>query len=114
MGLASLALPFVASAQCYLNDQEVPCEQLKGAFGWIAGIGLLFGLIVLVTTLFWLWMLVHAATKPIENKVVWIILMVVFGPLVSLIYYFMVKRKFSEPSAPQVPPVGPTVPPMQQ
>ena len=105
---AGTLMPLLASAQCELNGKEVPCEELtQGAAGWILGGGLVFlgimMLLLLVLTIFWIWMLVHAIAKPIENKAVWIVLMLIFGIPVSIAYFFLVKRKFQEAPAPTQP-----------
>ncbi|KKU13546.1 MAG: hypothetical protein UX17_C0014G0007 [Parcubacteria group bacterium GW2011_GWC2_45_7] len=89
----------LAQSRCVLNGQEVPCEELaesaKGMIGW--GIGLLAVIFVvgIAATIFWLLMIVHAASHPIENRAMWIILMVLTGVVGALIYYFVVKRKFN-------------------
>ncbi|MBD3270103.1 hypothetical protein GF376_01100 [Candidatus Peregrinibacteria bacterium] len=85
-----------AQANCTLNGQSVPCEELTPFLG--AGIGIMIAFLIIgfIIFIFWLWMLIHAATKPIDNKALWIILMVLLGFPVSLIYYFIVKRNFNE------------------
>jgi len=118
--ILSLALPIMASAQCYLNDKAVPCDELtKGAGKWIIGGGIVFMIIMAIISILafilWLVMLIHAASKPIDNKVLWIVLMVIIGIPVSIIYYFVVKRKFDkgqvQPPQPPVQPPTPAAPP---
>ncbi|MBI5079052.1 PLDc N-terminal domain-containing protein [Candidatus Wolfebacteria bacterium] len=41
-------------------------------------------------------MIVHAARHPINNKGVWIVVMIFTGIVGALIYYFTVKRKFNQ------------------
>jgi magnesium-transporting ATPase (P-type) len=53
---------------------------------WIA-IALVFGV-------FWLWMLIHAATHPIQNRALWIVVIVFFNIVGAIVYYFAVKRGF--------------------
>jgi len=111
-----LSLTNVLAQEKYiLNGEEVPGEQVTRAVGkFIGGFFLLFVLAAVVgilAAIFWLVMLIHAATKPIENKAVWIIVMVLTGIVGAIIYYFAVKRKFQ---APVVQPQAPTqTPPMQ-
>ena len=100
---------------CEWNSQEVPCEQLyrtaKPFIGLGIGLILFFVLIGLLFAIFWIWMLVHAATKNIENKALWIILLIIFGFLAAIVYYFAVKRPFDKNTPVQpMPPVdsGPT------
>ena len=62
---------------------------------------------MVVSTVFWILMIVHAATKPVENKVIWIVIMILTGIIGALVYYFAVKRKFNKPSVPptSTPPI---------
>jgi len=60
-------------------------------------------LVGIAAFIFWIVMLVHAASHPVENKAMWIILMVFTGVIGSLIYYFVVKRKFAKQIAQQGP-----------
>jgi len=104
---AQLAL---AQAKCMVNGREVPCEelgnQIKGFLGWgIGGFLVIFALIILATV-FWIMMIVHAARHPINNKGVWIVVMIFTGIVGALIYYFAVKRKFNQ----QFPQSNLTVP----
>jgi hypothetical protein len=96
---------------CFVNGQEVPCEealqQFKSAVG--LGIGAMVALIALglAAFVFWLMMLIHAASKPIENKGMWIVLLVLTGIIGAIIYYFAVKRKFNKAPS-QAPMPRPT------
>lgn len=80
-------------------------------FGFsLAGIGF-FGIISLWILLiigifiwpiiFWIKMFIHAASHPIENKIPWIVIMILFSFLGAVFYYFMVKRDFDK--QPQLP-----------
>jgi len=88
-----------AAAKCTVNGKEVDCaelgNQVKGFLGWGIGIFLLFAALGIWATVFWIMMIVHAAKHNVENKAMWIILMVFTGIVGALIYYFVVKRKFS-------------------
>ena len=117
--LLSLILPLATSAQCYINNKPVPCDQ--GAIKWILGGSIVFMVVMVIISIlffiFWLVMFIHAISKPIENRVLWIVLMIILGIPVSIVYYFVVKRKFNkeqiQPSAqpqPPVPPQNPTTP----
>lgn len=71
--------------------------------------------IIGVVLLLWFWikMIIHAASKPIEHKTAWILVLVFLGWLGGIIYYFSVKRKFTEatpmiPDNDMTPPVAPT------
>lgn len=88
------------AGKCLVNGREVPCEQavqqLKTVVG--AGIGFFIAMIALVVLIgaFWLWMLIHAITKPIPNKALWLVLILLTGIIGSVVYFFVVKRKFAE------------------
>ena len=81
----------------------------------LGGFFIVMMVILVVLFALWLWMIIHAASKPIENKAMWIVLMVLVGPIVSIVYYFVVKRKMDKqevivvPQQPQqpMPPVAP-------
>jgi hypothetical protein len=90
----------LAQAKCYKSGVEVPCEELaksvKSFFAWgIGGFLFVFALIIL-TTVFWIMMIVHAARHPINNKGIWIVVMIFTGIIGAIIYYFAVKRKFNQ------------------
>jgi len=97
------------SGKCYLNGQEVPCEQALQSLKRFAGVGigllLFFLLVVVLGFVFWIMMLAHAISKPIENKSMWIVLLIFTGVLGAIAYYFLVKRKFGKqvPVAPSAP-----------
>jgi len=100
LGLLAVANQVVfAAAKCTVNGREVDCaelgNQVKGFLGWGIGIFLLFAALGIWATVFWIMMIVHAAKYNVENKAMWIILMVFTGIVGALIYYFVVKRKFS-------------------
>src|SRR3990167_6666479 len=89
----------LAAAKCTVNGREVDCAELgnkvKGFLGWGIGGFLVFFALGIWATVFWIMMIVHAAKYDVENKAMWIILMVFTGIVGALIYYFVVKRKFS-------------------
>lgn len=84
----------LAQAKCYKFGKEVPCEELGGLLGWGLGLMALVFIVGIVFFIFWIIMIIHAASKPIENKALWIILLVFTGIVGALIYYFVVKRNF--------------------
>ena len=88
LALFSLALPAV-SAACTLNGQEVACSSFFATMGAFLFIG---GLLVLLTTIFWIWILVDCIKREFSDKVLWILLIVLTGFLGAIIYYFVVKR----------------------
>lgn len=126
---AGFALPVLAMAQSYdynyddytyddyyYNDYYNDYYYDSGASMMAGGVALVlflvFGLIGLVLTAFVIWMIVDAARRPMENKALWIILMVIFGIIPAVIYFFMVKRKLG-PIKKATPAVGGSQPPTQ-
>ncbi len=112
MGTIFTQVAFAAS-KCSVNGQEVSCEaladQAQGLLGWGIGIMILLAILGLVSTVFLIMMLVHAAKHNVDNKPMWIILMVFTGVVGALIYYFVEKRKFdAHMMAPSVSPAMPT------
>lgn len=113
--MASFFLPLFAfgisspayAATCRLNGEDIPCDQLGGGFARVIGLGFgffLFAFVCMIAgTVFWLMMIIHAASKPIENRPMWIVLMVLTGIVGALIYYFVVKRGFHEGSSSAMP-----------
>lgn len=93
----------LAQAKCFANGQEVPCKELANTVKAFAGFGIAAAIIFLVlgifATVFWLMMIIHAAKHSIENKALWIVIMAITGIVGALIYYFVVKRKFVAPGA---------------
>jgi len=105
--LAGTAYAWLAAAQarCQFNGKDVPCEAIgKGLLGLGLGVFAFLSLICLVYFIFWLIMLIHALSKPIENKALWVILLIVLNPLGAILYYFLVKRKFDAGQVTLVPP----------
>jgi hypothetical protein len=49
--------------------------------------------IVILLCAFWLWMLIDAIKREFENKVLWIILIILLGFLGAILYFFIVRRK---------------------
>lgn len=104
--LALLTSPTPAS-DCTLNGQPVPCDQLADAAApFLVGFGLFFlclfllffvlGVAGFILTIL---MIIHAAQHEIKDRAMWIVLMVLLGPIAALIYYFAVKRPFDEQPA---------------
>lgn len=74
----------------------------KGEIGNIIGFGLFFLFLVVAISIFclvfWILMLVHAISKPIKQKAVWILIILLFGIIGALVYYFAIKRDFDKVS----------------
>ena len=74
---------------------------------------LVFGLIILAATAFWIWMLIDAITKcpSAENKKLIWVLVIIFLHLIGAAIYFFVQRPKNPSAAATAPPPGP--PPMR-
>lgn len=62
-------------------------------FDIIKKIFLYGGPILLLFTIFWLWMLIDCIRRDFGDKTLWIILLVFLNILGAILYYFFVKRK---------------------
>lgn len=111
LSLMTLLLPASGAAQvAQSNGAELMAVPLL--FGL-----LLISLIALAALIFNVWMLIDAAVKPVDNKVLWIVLLVIglvvgFGFIVALVYFFTDRKKFqrvgvSQPAQPWQPQQAP-------
>jgi hypothetical protein len=98
---------FAANPVCSLNGQVVPCDQLGKQMSGFLGLGLLLFIVILGigiwSLVFWVLMVVHAAKHPIEDKAMWIIILVFTGIIGAIAYYFAVKRTVEKQAS--IPPV---------
>jgi len=63
-------------------------------WGWFMGIGILGLFLVLFASVFWVWMLIDCLKrKKFEDKLVWIIVLLLLNFLGAILYYFLVKSK---------------------
>ena len=90
----------LSEGKCSVNGKEAPCEEALQQLKTFAGIGFgiiaLIGGVILVGSIFWLLMLIHAISKPIENKAIWIFILLFTSVVGALVYFFVVKRKFGK------------------
>jgi len=85
------------TSKCIVNWEEVDCkEAVSWFFAMWAKILLILWVVMFVFFVFWLWMFIHAISNKIPNKFLWIIILIFLSYLWAIIYYFVVKRKFSE------------------
>jgi len=80
-------------AQCSVNGNEVPCDELPVAP--VIGFGVFFIFIMIVgfiTFAIWLWLFIDAIRFEKENLILWLLGMFFIGPLVSIVYFFVRKR----------------------
>ena len=97
----------LAQATCTVNGKEVPCEQAFQTLKTWAGLGfgaiIAFFVLLVLGLIFWIMMLVHASTKPIENRGMWIIILLFTSIIGATAYYFSVKRKFNREHTVAIP-----------
>lgn len=94
-------------ATCTVNGQTVSCDEAvktaKNFIGWGIGVILAILIIGLLGTIFWIMMIVHAASQPIDGKVAWIVILLLTHLLGAIIYYFVIKRPFDDKKSPRTP-----------
>lgn len=97
----------LAQAKCTVNGKEVPCEQAFQTLKTWAGLGfgaiIAFFVLLALGFIFWLMMLIHASTKPIENRGMWVVILLFTSIIGAVAYYFVVKRKFNREHAVVMP-----------
>lgn len=83
----------LAEATCKINNQVVPCDQLPQWFSWAPWVMFIIFLpLSILFFIFWIKMLIHAIEHQKENKVVWVLVIVLLQVLGAIIYYFTEKR----------------------
>jgi phosphatidylglycerophosphate synthase len=104
-----------AAEECKLNGQVVPCEQLgktlTSFLGWGIIIFVIFFTLGILSMVFLIMMIVHVAKHDVENKAMWIVIMVLTGFIGAIVYYFVIKKDFdkkniisNQPSVSNTPP----------
>lgn len=83
------------------DDKEIHInyKDAGGLGGFLVVVLIFVFFIVLVflgSLIFWLQMLIHAISKPITSKALWILILLIFGIVGAMIYYFAVKREFKK------------------
>jgi|GEM_PF-1692297 len=80
---------------CTVNGKSVPCDAMAKGAGLLLLIPIFFALIGFLLFIFWIVTLIHALTRPIQNKIVWVIV-IVFVPFGFILYYFIEMRPFNK------------------
>jgi hypothetical protein len=85
-----IALTNTALAECTVNGQVVPCDQVpKWPFAVIAVIAVL----MMIGMVFWFMMLIDLVKNEKDNDlVVWLLVLLFFGILGAIVYYFARKK----------------------
>jgi len=79
-----------------INIDYKDARGLGGFIGVILAFAFFVVLVCLAALVFWVLMLIHAISKPIKSKAVWILILLIFGIIGAVIYYFAVKREFNK------------------
>ena len=83
-------------ATCTLNGEVVDCSELETVAAIGLGIFAVVGLIMLVSFVFWVVALIHVLSNDVENKGLWLAIIILVGGLGGVIYYFAVQRPFNK------------------
>ncbi len=107
-------LALLAQATDDFSNTVTTTGDTAAATGIIAGMGIFFLVFLVIGLALWvfnLWMAIDCATRkeadfPNNNKNMWLILLIVglligFGWIVALVYFFTVKKKAGGTSAPK-------------
>jgi len=89
LAFLSLFVSKFLMANCTLNNKDVPCDVFWAKTWWIFGA---LGVIVLLTFILWLWAIVDVIRRPMENKPMWVIILLLSNLLGVIIYYFVVVK----------------------
>lgn len=85
----------VLGATCTYFGEEIPCDEMP-TWVWVMPI-VIFGFLFvfgILFAIFWIWMLIDAVKYCNDDeKIVWIIVIVLANWIGALIYFFVVRRK---------------------
>lgn len=90
--LATLMILPLAAAECTKDGVVVPCSELTGFFIGLGIFWFLFMVIGILGTIFWILMLIDCIKHERDDKIVWVLVILIINLLGALIYYFVVKR----------------------
>jgi hypothetical protein len=100
------------TAEATLTPSET--RLLVGLAGGALVFALVAGLVALLLTAFWLWMIVDVIGRPMAGKPLWLAVVILAGWIGAIVYYFGVRRSAGASTAvtaPVVPVVPSVVPP---
>ena len=93
--MKKLKLLFASSALLLISAKNVLAQSAVGNVEEIPSmtettnsIMVVFGLVIIAYAFFWIWMLVDAIKKQKDNKLMWVLLIIILPFLGSLIYFF--------------------------
>jgi len=88
--LLALLLPLASADSCYVNGRQVSCSDFWASLG---AFFVVFIIVIALCIIFWIWMLIDCAKRQFNDKLVWILIILLVGTLGAIIYYFVIKRK---------------------
>lgn len=80
----------VFAATCTLNGEVIPCDQMPV---WPFYLMIGFFLMMMVASVFWIWMIVDVVKhEDKEEKMLWVLVVILAQIIGAIIYYFVRKR----------------------
>ena len=94
MLVGSLFVVQSVCAECTLNGEVVPCDQIpKWPFAFLA----LFFIVMMALLAFWVWMIVDLVRNEKDNDLlIWLLVLIFGGFIGAIVYYFVRKRNRKE------------------
>ena len=99
-----------ANANCTINGEPADCGDTLRILGYIFVPLAIIGLVMFV---FWIISLVHVIKNDVNNRTMWIILLILFGGFAGIAYFFAVRRPYNNNKGTAnvaVPPSAPVAP----
>lgn len=90
----------------------VTSGNLMGMFMGFGVMMMFWSLIGLLAFIFWIWMLIDCLKRNFEDKIIWVIVIILLNIVGAILYYFMVKKNHqpstgtsqtTQPSEPKTP-----------
>ena len=95
------------TSNCTVNGQSVDCAEIAKTAGEVikTWLWILLGLGILgfVLGIFSLIMLIHALSNPVPNKALWALFIFFIFPIWAIVYYFVIKKKYTTVLVPNIP-----------
>jgi len=78
------------------NETEIAGAVVAGFFGFFILIWLFFMIVGIILTIFWIFMIVDVVQRKFKNendRIVWILVVILANWIGALVYYFVIKKK---------------------
>ncbi len=96
-----------ANANCTINGEPADCGDTLRILGYIFVPLAIIGLVMFV---FWIISLVHVIKNDVNNRTMWIILLILFGGFAGIAYFFAVRRPYNKNKGSAPAKVAPPMP----